>query len=937
MVRLELVTGAEASVPLADQVQSVKAEVTRILGLNADAFTQAVVLPQGEFARFLKSKPADRNRLLNGLFRLDLYERMRVRAADEARRRETSLQQVTDLLEREYAGVTAEALEELCRHGAETRRRIADLERCEAQAASRLRDAEELLEGTRQLAELEVEIARLRAQQHVVEEKRRQIEIARRAARVLPSIARLRDARAQAATAERDLKVAEEACAARAAELTAAEVRQQVATEAAAAVPALRERQQVVVGLIQRAAELRDLVARLAEARGGLEGSCNARTSSQGALDRLDAEEQAAAGLLADARQRFIEVAFDEDLWACLESARDEATALSALYSDLEMSGQRLKQAAAELEKARVAEQQANELVVEAAGREATEKQRCEEARTYYERAVRDDHITHLRARLSAGQQCPVCEQPVAVVPPAPAAAALEALRERRDAAERAFEQARNAASEARQQAATAAAGTSHAEANLALRQQEAAGLASAVATADRLLRERLGTHLSDSLDNGAVAAWVIERLDAVRGQRDLHLAAERQIVAAELQLDKARTAAAGERVRLAALEQTITAQEQAVAGLESQVRPLLELFDKTCPDGEPLEVNRDLLARISILEHEQDAAREALSAARTAAAAAAAAAETRRKVLAERCDAREQASQQLAKELDEAGFPTSAECEAASLNESEVAELEAAIGAYERETQSLEERIDAARAALGERRGSVEDVEGLRKLATEARALLAAAQIEAGRVGEAERSMAERLGAADEYRKRGETLAVEHATYQQLAQDLRSDRFQEFLLDEVFRELMAGATKRLADLSGDRYGLEKSDTGLDVVDRDNGSERRSVDTLSGGETFLASLALALELSEQVQRAAGAVRLDSLFIDEGFGTLDAETLQTVSEAVHSLAAGGRMIGVITHLPELRDEFEQKVLVSRVRGRSVIEVVGGEAASWARNS
>src|SRR6185295_6452592 len=123
------------------------------------------------------------------------------------------------------------------------------------------------------------------------------------------------------------------------------------------------------------------------------------------------------------------------------------------------------------------------------------------------------------------------------------------------------------------------------------------------------------------------------------------------------------------------------------------------------------------------------------------------------------------------------------------------------------------------------------------------------------------------------------------------------------WLLQEAFRELVAGASHRLWDLSG-RYTLAFQGDAFHVLDHDNARERRSAETLSGGETFLASLALALELSQQVQRAAGAVRLDSLFIDEGFGTLDAESLRIVADAVENLPTAGRMVGIITHLPEL---------------------------------
>jgi PAS domain S-box-containing protein len=109
------------------------------------------------------------------------------------------------------------------------------------------------------------------------------------------------------------------------------------------------------------------------------------------------------------------------------------------------------------------------------------------------------------------------------------------------------------------------------------------------------------------------------------------------------------------------------------------------------------------------------------------------------------------------------------------------------------------------------------------------------------------------------------------------------------------------------------------------VIDRDNAGERRSTDTISGGETFLTSLSLALELSAQVQRAVGAIHLDCLFIDEGFGTLDPEALRVVADAVRSLQVGGRMVGIVTHIPELREEFDQRLVVAKNGGTSLVRV------------
>ena len=153
------------------------------------------------------------------------------------------------------------------------------------------------------------------------------------------------------------------------------------------------------------------------------------------------------------------------------------------------------------------------------------------------------------------------------------------------------------------------------------------------------------------------------------------------------------------------------------------------------------------------------------------------------------------------------------------------------------------------------------------------------------------------------------------YEVYARLSTDLKADAFQAWLLRESFDRLVAGASTRLMELSG-RYTLQWLDDEFVVVDHDNAQERRAADTLSGGETFLASLALALELSEQVQRAAGAVRLDSLFIDEGFGTLDAAAQDIVASAIESLQVSGRMVGIITHVRELTDRMPASVVIDK---------------------
>ena len=126
--------------------------------------------------------------------------------------------------------------------------------------------------------------------------------------------------------------------------------------------------------------------------------------------------------------------------------------------------------------------------------------------------------------------------------------------------------------------------------------------------------------------------------------------------------------------------------------------------------------------------------------------------------------------------------------------------------------------------------------------------------------------------------------------------------------------------------MSGGQYELKRSETaedkksqsGLDlnVVDHYNGSER-SVKTLSGGEAFKASLSLALGLSDEIQSSAGGIRLDTMFVDEGFGSLDEESLAQAMKALSSLSEGERLVGIISHVSELKEKIDKQIVVTKM--------------------
>ena len=158
------------------------------------------------------------------------------------------------------------------------------------------------------------------------------------------------------------------------------------------------------------------------------------------------------------------------------------------------------------------------------------------------------------------------------------------------------------------------------------------------------------------------------------------------------------------------------------------------------------------------------------------------------------------------------------------------------------------------------------------------------------------------------------------------LGQLLRASSFERWLCSEALDSLVAEASVTLMELSGGQYQLDRDDRNdLVVIDYEDAGARRPVHTLSGGETFQASLALALALSRQVVGLSAGMRdLNSMFLDEGFGTLDEDTLETVGTTLERLAADSdRMIGIITHVAALAERAPVRFVVSHTGATSTL--------------
>ena len=158
---------------------------------------------------------------------------------------------------------------------------------------------------------------------------------------------------------------------------------------------------------------------------------------------------------------------------------------------------------------------------------------------------------------------------------------------------------------------------------------------------------------------------------------------------------------------------------------------------------------------------------------------------------------------------------------------------------------------------------------------------------------------------------------------------------FEQYVLASYFDEILKAANLRLRVMTGGRYELRRMESVGDGRSKDNlemevldyyTGRYRSVKTLSGGETFKVSLSLALGMSDVVQAFSGGIQVDILFIDEGFGSLDGESLEQACRTLNSLVEKNRLIGIISHVPELMEKIENQIRIHKTTTGSTIEVV-----------
>jgi len=886
---------------LSGRLDEVGAEIQRAVGLTRAQFVQTIVLPQGEFATFLKAKPEARREVLQRVFGTQDYEAVQAHLAELRRevsaRTERAQREVEDAVTalctalgsfEDDASIPNELMAAARRESpggtslatlvAEQVTRVTgEAEVAEALvAAAELADAEAKLafdtaRARRQAAERRVvlvaRLAALDAVEEVQIERKERLDAARRAAVVAGSLSSLAQAQEAVRTAKERLDrldVPSDLAALDDPGLTVAR------GEAQRTLGELTGAQALAVELDERSKERDEVRASLARTE---ELSTEVRTeqAERPAARKALEDQLAAARTVAEGRGRA------EERLDGATKRFDAARRVAELTDQLESRS---------VELARLIAAAKERVVTEAALRSARLAGIAGE----------------LAAELADGAPCPVCgavdhPRPATLTADHPHADQVAEAEDARHAAESAVMSARSRVGEVEGQLAAQAAiaeGLS-VEAAAAAKGDAAAALSEA----------KSAETLRDSLVEKLEAA---QREDQRLGERATQLEA----------------ALADLRARLTALDKRIAADEVALENARGDF-PTLD-------------------ARVAALRSRAEVA-ERLLGARTALAAATV-----------QCGSCETA---LTTALDEHDFLDAAAARAAQLAPSALRALEAEITAHAEERTKVESGLadPALLAALDGLDIAALDA-GTLDPATlqvaESRAALAAAE-RAQELRDAATLATVRRRRATDCTDRGaalDTLLEANAATLTAAEPVlrmadlaagagpdnpRRLTLATYVLLRRFEEVVEVANERLAVMSDGRYALERSDEresggglrqGLALRVRDNTIDAlRDPHTLSGGETFYVSLCLALALAQVVTAEAGGVDLGTLFVDEGFGTLDPHVLEAVLSELGKLHAEGRVVGIISHVAELKEAIAERIEVRKTaQGPSTLRVV-----------
>jgi DNA repair protein SbcC/Rad50 len=902
-VRLEELTDSGTWELKSTRVGEADTEIADLMGMSAEQFFQVVLLPQGQFAQFLHADAEARQKLLQKLFGTDRFRAVEDWLAERRRATAAEVTAASEAVDRllaqvaQAAGVpvpdAADAVGVAATHSGGTGAPDAWLAGL-AESAAADRDAAAALAADRKQCLEVAQAAQAEAKGLADRQRRRQEALHKRSAleSAASAIARLRveaDAAARAAEVAPVLDEADRAAAA----ATAASAAQE---RAYVAIPAgLLAQPPFSAGALRAAAEeQRAQFGRFDALRAVARQADDEDTRAKAARDRAARIEQALVATQAEATRHR-----DARPAAALarDNAGESATALAAAEAAANLGRQVAADSAALIKERRKLDRLRE---THLAAREKAEDLREQAGRL--RRARIDGMSAELAANLFDGFPCPVCGSLDHPDPVEPTFAPVS--REQEEAANGAAQAAAAAADQAGQQ----------------------------VAAANAVIDE-LSKRLKDT-GFGADPAADIVALGAAAAQAQAH---------AELldaQARKRKTAAA----RLGQLQRELDVLDQAIAVGKADLEKLSEQRKAALAEAEAAarraaDGREELRAQLG---GAPDLA-TALASARQAASALTAAADAADEAVRTASE-RDDASLRAARAAGAAGF--GAEDRAASARAAWRAvgwrgDAAKRISRHEAETQAVATQLadpdlDVALDPPAPVAAAAQAAAAAADAYDKANEVLVKTRLKASQLADLRPRLTGALAALTPLKER----ADEARQLADLAAGLGANQYRmtlsSFVLAARLEEVAQAASERLLTMTAGRYSLLHTDArrgggraglGLLACDSWTGVDR-DTSTLSGGETFLASLALALGLADVVTAEAAGTPMEALFVDEGFGTLDEDTLDEVMNVLDGLREGGRIVGIVSHVAELRQRIPAQIHVRKGQHGSSVAVTSG---------
>ena len=889
--RTGLINDDEEGAVLAGGWNKVTEKIEALLGFKSSQFRQVVMLPQGEFRRLLTADSKERQVILETLFRAEFFRRIEDALKESARTLKDSYNNMSQGQKFVLNESKAESKEELARqHDVykeqlnEIKKKIETDQKSVKLAQERLNTGMQAKEKLDEKKNAELAAADLDSKVIYIDAKRVEVTRARQALSLTDVENTLKRCQADAAIAddayEKKRKTKSEVLNAKErAEKVLAEEEQKGAEREKAG----RE--------VTRLEELTAKVTSLDEARLKVVSARKRMEAFEASQSRVQSSLADLQALIAEKDKTHKDTAEKAVQAAALGSAYKEAEqiitkrqslenlreGMAVILKELDTVGRKLNQAEENYQKAKL----------ELAG--------LQEAWNKGQAAI-------LAANLTAGTPCPVCGS---VDHPAPAVseAALPSENDlkKKQLAVTNLESVRDKLRDALNGINSKKASANGRIEELISELGEKAGLDLA---ALQIAAAKDGDLLQEAEDAVKISARLAKELEELKKKEK---PAVDQLEVSKKDYQDAK--AAFESAQAVALERE--------SGIPSDLRdPLfLQKVQKDARDR-----REQLIAAYEQARKTAEEANQALARAETAGMEAKEAA----RLAVERAGSEEDNFQQR---LTAAGFATRSDYKDAKRTPEETGRLEKEIKEFDGNLSAAKDRL--VRAVQGAEGLSEPDLGKLAAALTEAenewkQALKEGAQLEdqTGREAGWLKKLAEIEGSLKELESRYAVLG--NLSEVANGKNRYGLTFQRFVLGALLDDVLVAATRRLQLMSRGRYHLQRTmdrarsnaagDLDLEVFDTYTGVAR-GVATLSGGETFLASLSLALGLADVVQSYSGGIYLDTIFIDEGFGALDPESLDFAVRALIDLQKGGRLVGIISHVPELKEIIDARLEIS----------------------